>query len=69
MYRKMIEQVLAQLGETADPRHVEAYIRVEHPTLDHLSAERFRSEVRIALSCIEMEGEAGAETLARSFGL
>ena len=51
-----------------DPRHVEAYMRIEHSTLDHLSPRAFRREVGIAVRCIEEGGVAAAERAARSFG-
>ena len=45
-------------SKQTDPRHVEAYMRVEHPTLDGLSAERFRAEVAIECSALTAALEA-----------
>jgi len=64
MYRDLIKR----LAPEYDPRHIEAYIRVEHSTLDHLTPERFRAEVRIARLCIDEGGREMAEQCARSFG-
>jgi hypothetical protein len=52
-----------------DVRHVEAYMRAGHPTLDGLSAPEFRGEVRLAVLCVEAAGPADAEALARSYAL
>lgn len=51
-----------------DPRHVEAFMRVEFGTLDHLTPSRFRREVQIAVACIDECGEDMAEDVARSYG-
>ncbi len=51
-----------------DPRWVEAYMRVEHSTLDHLTPARFAAEVRMAVACIEEGGEDMAERIAQSYG-
>lgn len=53
----------------ADPRHVEAYIRLEHSTLDALSPYQLQTEVGIALHCLQLDGLDHAERLAQSFGL
>lgn len=39
-----------------DPRHVEAWMRLEFGTLDHLSRDRFRREARMAEACIHRSG-------------
>jgi hypothetical protein len=51
-----------------DPRHVEAYMRVEHNTLDKLSPRDFAREVRLAVACIDEGGIETAELVAKSFG-
>ena len=67
MYRDLI---LATLHDRRhDPRHVEAYMRLEHPTLDGLSRGRFAAEVEIAVECIDQGGADVAEELACSFNL
>ena len=52
-----------------DPRHVEAYIRLEYPTLNSLPDSTFRREIKIALGCIREAGIDAAERCAKSFGL
>jgi hypothetical protein len=66
----MIRELLARAGrEEIDSRHVEAYIRTEYGTLDHLSAVIFEGEVQIAIRCIDEDGREAAEALAQSHGL
>jgi len=57
------------LAPNADPAHVEAWMRLQHSTLDGLSAERFAAEVQTALQCIHVAGLAECDELARSYGL
>lgn len=52
-----------------DPRHVEAYMRVGYPTLDHLSVRQFAHEVKVACDCIRDGGTDMAERIAQSYGL
>ena len=61
--------LIAALAPDADVRHVEAWMRLEHRTLDALSPERFAQEVRVALACIAEAGPDESEALAASFGL
>lgn len=51
-----------------DPRHVEAYVRLQYSTLGHLDRATLRREARIAAGCIKAD-PAGAEGLALSYGL
>jgi hypothetical protein len=71
IYQKTIRESMAAAGRiaAADPRHVEAWMRLEHPTLDALSRSQFDAEVRIALECIAAGPLADSETLATSMGL
>lgn len=62
-------RIITTLAPGYDPRHVEAYMRVEHSTLDSLSNQRFRTEVSIARACIREGGLEMAERIAQSFGL
>ena len=59
--------------EALAPRHcagqVEAFMRGEHPTLDHLDAERFAAEVAMACICIHEAGPEMAQRIAASYGL
>ncbi len=52
-----------------DPRLVEAWMRLEHGTLDALTPERFEHEVCAANDCVHMHGAKISEELARSYGL
>jgi hypothetical protein len=62
-------QLIIKIAPSYDPRHIEAFMRSEHSTLDGLSPSRFRSEVRMAAACIDEGGVELAEKIARSFGL
>ena len=69
-YTQAIREQLARTGHIGtDPRHVEAYMRLEHPTLDGLSTRQFADEVRIGVACIQEAGVDTAERCAQSFGL
>ena len=52
-----------------DPRHVEAWMRLEVGTFGNLSKEKFASEVAMAKQCITEGGIEASEDLALSFGL
>jgi hypothetical protein len=70
-YQQAIRETMAGLGRVgaADPRHVEAWIRVEHGVLSGLSKSRFTAEVKTALDCIAAVPISESESLAQSFGL
>ena len=59
-------QIRAAVSD-CDPRHVEAYMRLEFSTLDGLSS-RFAKEARAAAACVREDVDA-AERLAKSYGL
>jgi hypothetical protein len=64
------EQGLCEIaGERFFPHHIEAYMRLEHSTLDGLDEEQFVDEVLLACEAILVGGTFDAEALARSFGL
>ena len=65
----MYQDRIREITPTYNPRHIEAFMRSEHSTLDGLSPSRFRSEVRMAVACIEEGGVEFAEKIAKSFGL
>jgi len=69
MYQQMIITVLQGLDLEADPRHVEAWMRLERGNLDGLSRGRFRLEVELSVACIQQAGLVESEELAESFGL
>lgn len=60
---------IRKLTTVYDPRHIEAYMRCEHGTLDRLSPDDFAAEVVTAALCIEQGGREAAEALARSYGM
>lgn len=70
MYQQMIRRLLDKdyrIGIA--PRHIEAWMRLEHGCLDGLSESQFRSEVKTAIECIIASTDAENESLAQSFGL
>jgi hypothetical protein len=71
MYESLIRECLARAGRLGkyDPRHVEAWMRLEHPTLNGLAPEAFASEVLWATRCIDRDGVTRSELLAGSLGL
>ena len=70
MYQQTIRETMARLGRVgaADPRHIEAWMRLEHSTLDALSPAQFSAEVSEALNCIAASTPAENQSLADSFG-
>ncbi|MGE0229469.1 MAG: hypothetical protein AB7U23_13280 [Dehalococcoidia bacterium] len=69
-YRQTIREHLAQAGRLGvDPRHVEAWMRIEHPTLDALTPAAFRAEALVAADCTTDAGPTPSEALAASLGL
>jgi len=70
MYQQTIREMAAALGYVGiNPRHVEAWMRIEHSTLDWMDRNRFRDEVEIAIACIRHAGPDKSESLAQSYGL
>ena len=70
MLQKEIATHLSSLKRTEiQPRYIEAYMRIEHPTLDALSKSQFRKEILISIACFDIDGIDNAEALALSFGL
>ena len=63
------QRLIAEHTRDADPRHVEAWLRVEYPTLDGLSRRELIEEIDIALACAREAGAEQSEALAASFGL
>ena len=54
MYRNLIRESAARHGCVgANASHIEAWMRLEHGTLDGLSAAVFHAEVGAALLCID----------------
>lgn len=64
-YQQTIREDLASLGLIgANPAHVEACMRQEHPTLDHLSPAQFRAAVKAGAEYAREAGEAMCAKLA-----
>lgn len=62
-------KIRSLIPDDVDPRYVEAWMRVEHSTLDGLSPSDFRGEVAIAVQCVYSASKADNEAIAGSFGL
>ena len=60
---------ITAIAPGADPRHVEAWMRLEHPTLDGLSRAEFTEAKYAALAAALDAGPEESEALAVSFGL
>ena len=52
----MYQDIIRELSNGHDPRHIEAYMRLQYGTLDHLSREDFRRECIICAECIREGG-------------
>ena len=62
-------EIFTKLQPEFDPRHIEAYVRLEYHTLSHLSQQVLRREANIAADCVRVGGVKAAEDCAQSFGL
>jgi hypothetical protein len=60
---------IQRLAPDVDPAHVEAWMRLEHGTLDGLDAIDFAREVQVAVGCITFAGINESDELARCYGL
>lgn len=65
MYADLIRQ---HVPADFDPRHVEAYMRGEFGTLDHLSPAAFARSARESAEAVALDRDM-AEELAQSYGL
>lgn len=69
-YQKTIANILEMQGrKDIDPRHIEAYMRLQYSTLDHLSYSDFFKECKICTECIDYDGKENTEKLAKSYAL
>lgn len=57
------------LAPNHDPRHIEAFMRDGHSTLDGLSAAAFAKEVAFSVECVNAAGRDLSERIALSHGL
>jgi len=65
-YQEIIRETAAKMGYLGvDPRHVMAWLMLEHGTLDHLGDDDFRRGVATCSGMPPADGEA----LAQSFGI
>ena len=58
-YHQYIREDLAAIGRldlVSKPEEIEEWMRVMHPTLDHLSRQQFRAEVKDSAECYDIEG-------------
>jgi len=71
IYTQYIREDLAALGLVGrhEPPIIEAWMRLEHGTLDGLSPARFRREVEMASACADASTTAENAAIAKSFGL
>jgi hypothetical protein len=69
LYADLIRQSLERQGLKGDVRYVEAYMRLEHGTLDGLEVGCFDNEVAVAAQAAILDGEAAAMKLAVTYGL
>ena len=70
-YQELIREDMARLGliGAVNPRHVEAWMRCEHPTLDALSRPQFAAEVAAGVACAQEAPADLSERLAHSYGV
>lgn len=69
-YAHAIISVAEKLGRpNVNPRWVEAFMRLEYPSLNSVCTESFEREVAAAIGCIDALGPEEAERCAKSFGL
>lgn len=62
------EQIKAIVPD-ANPRHVEAYMRLTYRTLDALSSTDFADAATVAASEVQDDGPDVAESVAETYGL
>jgi hypothetical protein len=65
--RDLVEKGL--IPNNTDPRHIEAFIRLQYNTVNQLDWRTIKREVKIGLACIKEGGVIEAEKLTLSFGL
>jgi hypothetical protein len=69
-YRTLIEAALARAGRAdVNPAHVEAHMRAEHGTLDHLAPAAFRRRALAVIKYVDAMNPEDNDKLARSYGL
>lgn len=62
-------EIFRQLQPEFPPHQIEAFVRLEHGTLDHMDVSALEREAAIAAECIRTAGPEMAEACAASLGL
>lgn len=65
----MYAEMFKQMQPAYEPRLIEAFVRLQYSTLDHLSRDTLRDEAAIAAACIDEMGAEAADSFAKSMGL
>lgn len=70
-YQKRIEELLGEAGFSGlvESRHVEAWMRCEFTTLNHLDPTTFDRLANECIACVVSAPSEASERLAQSFGL
>lgn len=68
IYSNTIQQSASQINKVVDPRHVEALMRLEYSTLDHLPKATFMKFTKMVADCPSDVIEE-LESLAKSYAL
>lgn len=63
------QTIIHEIDPSVNPRHVEAWMRLQYGTLSHLSHEEVKVEIKIIKSVIAASDEGSSEALAQSYGL
>jgi len=69
MTASLYSAMIQRLAPDHDAAHVEAWMRLKHPTLDAISVLDFAREVAVAVECITQAGLGESDELAQSFDL
>lgn len=70
MYARIINEILVELRRTdVKACHVEALMRVQHRTLDHLRRPEFKECVRASVLACGVMSEDELDDTARSYGV
>lgn len=64
----MYQDTIHELDPTVNPAGVEASMRLQFGTLDHLDRDEFRREIEVAKAC-ESESPGYLRAVAESYGL
>lgn len=66
--QQMYQALIKEINPTINAAGVEAHMRCEYSTLDHLPRETFVKEVNLAAAC-EREMPGYLDSIAKSYGL